>query len=105
MQQLAQKHSLEVVQWLAMQRQRPKGMGASLEQALSICKVDQCDGLARAIRQGNAYSQLEQLRHAKLVGKENIAPFLDSVGISKDGMAALLRRNLTRLELRQFVES
>ena len=105
MQQLAQKHSLEVVQWLEMQRQRPKGMGASLEQALSICKIDQCDPLARAIRQGNAYSQLEQLRHAKLVGKENIAPFLDSVGISKDGMAALLRRNLTRLELRQFVES
>ena len=105
MQQLVPNHSLKLIQSLEMNKQRPKGMGASLEQALSICSIEQCDSLARAIRQGNAYSQLEQLRHAKLVGKENIAPFLDSVGMSKEGMATLLKRNLTRLELRQFVES
>lgn len=105
MQQFAGKHSLQVAQALELHKQRPKGMGASLEQALSISSINQCDPLARAIRQGNAYSQLEQLRHAKLVGKENIAPFLENVGMSKEGMAALLRRNLTRLDLRQFVES
>lgn len=105
MQQLAGKHSLQVAQALEMNKQRPKGLGASLEQALSISSIDQCDPLARAIRQGNAYSQLEQLRHAKLVGKENIVPFLDEVGMSKESMSALLKRNLTRLDLRQFVES
>ena len=104
MRDLAQKHSLKLIQHLELQKQRPRGMSVSLEQALSISRIDQCDALARAIRQGAAYGQLEQLRHAKLVGKENIGPFLDSVGLSKDNMAHLLKRNLTRLELRNFVE-
>lgn len=104
MRELAPKHSLKLIQHLEMHKQRPKGMATALEQALSLCSIEQCSPLARALRQGNAYAQLEQLRHAKLIGKENIGPFLGSVGMNKDGMATLLKRNLTRLELRHFVE-
>ncbi len=104
MRELAPKHSLKLIQHLEMHKQRPKGMSMSLEQALSPCSIEQCSPLARALRQGNAYAQLEQLRHAKLIGKENIGPFLGSVGMNKEGMTALLKRNLTRLELKHFVE-
>lgn len=104
MRELAREHTLRIIQHLEMGKQRPKGLSMSLEQALSLSTINQCTPLARAIRQGNAYSQLEQLRHAKLVGKENIAPFLDEHGMTKEGMHQLLKRNLTKLELRLFVE-
>jgi hypothetical protein len=102
--ELAPKHSLRVLQHLEMHKQRPKGLSVALEQAHSLSTIEQCGPLARAIRQGNAYAQLEQLRHAKLVGKENIGPFLEEVGMSKEAMSQLLKRNLTKLELRNFVE-
>lgn len=101
---LANKHTLDLVKALGMQKQRPKGLSMALEQALSISTIQQCSPVARAIRQGNAYAQLEQLRHAKLVGQENIVPFLDEVGMNKAGMSALIKRDLTRLDLKAFVE-
>ena len=104
MESLAKRHTLSLIQALEMQKQRPKGLSMALEQALSICTIDQCSPVAKAIRQGNAYAELEQLRHAKLVGQENIVPFLTEVGMSKQQMSALIKRDLTRLELRSFVE-
>lgn len=104
MKELHREHTLRIVQFLEMHKQRPKGLSMALEQALSLSSIRQCSPLAKAIRQGNAYAQLEQLRHAKLVGKENIGPFLDEYGMSLDNMQTLLKRNLTKLELRLFVE-
>ncbi|MFT4927189.1 MAG: HD-like signal output (HDOD) protein [Phenylobacterium sp.] len=104
MEALERSHTLTLVQQLDLQKQRPKGLSMALEQALSICSIQQCSPLARAIRQGNAYAQLEQLRHAKLIGQDNLEPYLEGVGMAKAGMNALLKRNLTRLELKTFVE-
>jgi hypothetical protein len=104
MQQLSRAQSLQLVQHLDLKRQRPKGLSMALEQALSVCSINQCSPLAQAIRQGNAYGQLEQLRHAKLIGRENIAPFLAEINMGKDEMTYLLKHNLTRLEIRDFVD-
>ncbi len=104
MRELSREHTLRLIQQLELHKQRPKGLSMALEQALSLSSINQCMPLAKAIRQGCAYAQLEQLRHAKLVGKENLAPFLEENGMSLGQMQRLLKRNLTKLELRQFVE-
>ena len=104
LQEHARSHSLEIIKELGLHRQRPRGLSMAIEQALSLSTIQQCTPLAKAVRQGNAYAILEQLRHAKLVGKENIGPFLDEVGMTKEEMSTLLKRNLTRLELKDFVE-
>lgn len=104
MRELSREHTLRIIQHLELGKQRPKGLSMALEQALSLSSINQCMPLAKAIRQGNAYAQLEQLRHAKLIGKDNLGPFLAENGMSLDQMQQLLKRNLTKLELRLFVE-
>lgn len=104
MEQLANSHTLSLIQKLDMRKQRPRDLSLALEQALSICTIEQCSALARAIRQGNAYAQFEQLRNAKLIEQTNIDPYLAAVGMSRKGMSALIKRDLTRLNLKDFVE-
>ena len=100
----AGKISTDVLNQLELHKQRPKGMAASIDEFNQNVPFNDCSDMAKALHQATFYSQFEQMRQAKLIGKDEISQTLKEINLSSAGLQAMVSKNLTRLNLRTFVE-